>query len=113
MAFLASLITTIVIIVINAVILTFLSRKFDLGDRSYLTAFIITSILGVFSFLLNFLAPIITVIITIPLGFYLIMWKYRIDWKKALKVWGLFFILSLLAGAIVGALAGLISAPFF
>ena len=109
MAFLSSIITTIILVLLNAVVLTLLSRKFGLGDRSYLTAFVITSVHGIFLFLLNLLSPLISLIVTLPLGFYLIMWKYALSPSQALKVWALWFVFSMVAGVIAGAVAGFIS----
>ena len=116
MAFLTSLISTVVFIFVNALLLMLATKLFKLKDTSYKSALWVTAILGVVSFIVGLIIPplgaisfvLIWVVIGILLAIYLIKTKYKLDWGKSALVWLVFFIFEIIAVLIVGFILGLI-----
>lgn len=94
-------------IVLGAVFLWLSAAKiFKLSDKSFVTPLTIAAITGVVGFVLG-LIPFVNMIgwlVTIILAIWLIKTKYRVDWGRAVLVWLVYFVLSLIAMFIVGLL---------
>lgn len=119
MAFLYSLFTLILTALIGSYILFKLAPKFKLDDKTYLTALKVSAIFYLFVAALSFLfgngytviqliIGLLIIAFIITLGIYLFMSKYRLGWKTALKLWSIWFGLTLLAGIILGLMIGLV-----
>ncbi|MFH1052801.1 MAG: hypothetical protein V1740_00115 [Candidatus Woesearchaeota archaeon] len=113
-----SLIMTVVTIFIGALLLMLSAKIFKLKDQSYMTALYITTILGIVGFLIGLLsllgssfiliAGVIGFIVGIILGIYLIKIKYDLDWGKAVLVWLVYFVLSLIVGFVIAFILGIL-----
>jgi len=116
------IITTIVFILINALLLMVATKIFKVKDTSYKTALGITAILGVINFVIGLLVGLIPsiagiistllvwVVVGILLAMYLIKIKYGLDWGKAALVWLVYFVLAIVAYMILAIILGLIFA---
>lgn len=107
------LITTAVMIPLNALLLMLSTKIFKLADSSYKTAIKIALIVGVIGLVLNFVGTAIGtfgfaitilnwVAISILLAAYLVKTNYNIEWGKAWLVWLVWFAFSIVLGIVVG-----------
>lgn len=101
-----SIVMAVIGILLGAVFLWLSAAKiFKLSDKSFMTPLTIAAIVGVVGFVLGFIPVVrgvISWIVTIILGVWLIKSKYRVDWGKAILVWLVYFILSLVAAFLIG-----------
>ena len=106
------IITTIVMVIVSALLLMLSAKIFKLKDQSYMTALKVVLILYVINFVFSLIGilslpaalimSILSFIVLIVLGIYLIKKFYKLDWGKSALLWLVWFILSLIAGFIVG-----------
>jgi hypothetical protein len=105
------IVTTIIMIPLNALLLMISTKIFKIKDTSYMTALKVAAILGVVSIVLsvigNFLPTVgqiifwlSMIIVSIVLALWLIKSMYSLDWGKAALVWLVWFVLSLIVGFI-------------
>ena len=103
-----SLVMTIIGILLGALFLWISAKIFKLRDKSFKTPLIIAAIVGVVGFILGII-PIVNMfgwIVAIALAIWLIKTKYSVDWVKAILVWLVYFVLSIVAGMIVAFVIG-------
>ncbi len=110
----SQLIISVVMIFLGALLLMLSAKIFKLKDQSYKTALKIVAILYVIGFVLSLIGmaslslmtvmTILNFLVMILLGIYLIKMFYKLDWGKAALTWLVWFIMSLIAGFIVGAI---------
>jgi len=114
-----SLITTIIMIPLNGLLLM-LSAKIFGEDDSFATAIKVALILGIVSFVLNTIGSFISglasiiswitiIVVSIGVAIWLIKTTYMLEWGKALLVWLVWFIFSLVAGFIIAMIVGAIA----
>ena len=119
MALIISIVTTIIMIPLNALLLMISTKIFKIKDTSYMTALKVAVILGVVSIVLsiigNFLPTIGQIIfwlsmavVSIILALWLIKSMYSLDWGKTALVWLVWFVLSLIVGFILALIIGVI-----
>jgi len=100
------IVMAVVGIVVGALLLWLTAKIFKLSDKSFKTPLTIAAIAGVVGFVLG-LIPFINMIgwlAVIVLSIWLIKTKYRVDWGRAVLVWLVYFVLSLVAMFIIGML---------
>lgn len=105
-------ITTVIMVIIGALLLMLSAKIFKLKDQSFKTAIKVVLILYVITFVLGLIGilslrtalimSVLNFVVLIALGIYLIKKFYLIDWGKSVLVWLVWFILSLIVGFIVG-----------
>jgi hypothetical protein len=120
MGVVASLISIVIFIFVNALLLMAATKIFKLKDSSYKTALWVTAILGGVSFLIGLLIGLLPtlagiigtlltwVVVGVLLAMYLIKVKYELEWNKAALTWLVYFVFALVAKLIVGAILGII-----
>lgn len=111
-------IVTVVMAILSALLLMVSAKIFKLKDQSFKTAIKVTLILYVINFVLSLIGifslktavvmSVLSFIVLIVLGMYLIKKYHALDWGKAALVWLVWFILSLIVGFIIAAILGLI-----
>ncbi|MBI2130112.1 hypothetical protein HYU07_07855 [Candidatus Woesearchaeota archaeon] len=114
-----SVISTIIMVPISALLLMLSTKIFKLKDTSYGTAFMVAlivgivglifSIIGSVSIALAMIMAIVSFIVSIILGLWLINAKYKIDWSKTALVWLIWFVLSIIAAFIIGLIVAAIA----
>ena len=114
------IITFVVMTFLGALLLMLSAKIFKLKDQSFKTAIKITLILyviglvlgliGIFSLSLAVIMSILSFIVVIALGIYLIKTMYKLELGKAALVWLVWFIMSLIVGFIVGLIMAVIFA---
>ncbi len=108
-----SLIITLIIIPLNALLLMLTTKMFKIADSSYKTAIKLTAILGVLGFLIGVLSTFVKslsfyitiaqwILISILLAVWLIKSFYNLDWGKTLLVWLVWFILYIILAFLIG-----------
>ena len=119
-----SLIGLAITIPLSALVLMISTKIFKLQDTSYVTAIKITAIIGVLGFVLDALIANVFMTMAGPLGLLefvllnivlaviLIQKFYKIDLKKTLLVWLVWFLLGLVVLIVVGFIIGIIMALF-
>jgi len=108
----AQIISFVVMTILGSLILMLSAKIFKLKDQSFMTALKIVLILYVITLVLGLIGlaalnialimSILSFIVVIALGIYLIKKFYKLDWGKAVLVWLVWFILSLIVGFIIG-----------
>jgi hypothetical protein len=90
------LVSAVIGIFIGAVFLWVTAAKiFKLKDKSFKTPLIISAIAGVVSFVLKLLPlGIISSLVVILLGVWLVKTRYHVDWVKSILVWLVNFVLA-------------------
>ncbi len=97
------------------------AKIFRLKDKSFKTPLVISLIVSVVSYVLGLIAVInkwITLIVVIVLAVWLVKSRYNVGWGKAILVWLVYYVLLVIAMAIIGMIfigsalagAGLLSA---
>ncbi|MBI4150962.1 hypothetical protein HY492_02440 [Candidatus Woesearchaeota archaeon] len=110
--FVGGLIFAVIGILISSVLLWITAKLFKLKG-GFSVAFMIALIVGVVSFLAQwilglipfigaFLGPLVSLVLAIWLGITQIKGKYKVDTGKAVLVWLVWFIMSVVLGMIVG-----------
>ena len=119
-----SLIGLAITIPLSALVLMISTKIFKLQDTSYVTAIKITAIIGVLGFVLDAIIANLFMTMAGPLGLLefvllnivlavvLIQKFYKIDLKKTLLVWLVWFLLGLVVLIVVGFIIGIIMALF-
>ena len=119
-----SLIGVIVTVPLSALVLMLTAKMFKLEDTTFKTAIKLTLIIGVIAFLIDSLAATVLaaaagtvglfqfLLVNIVLAAVLISKLYKLDIKKTLLVWLVWFLLSLLVAIVVGIIIGIIIALF-
>ncbi|MBW2993561.1 hypothetical protein KY317_03240 [Candidatus Woesearchaeota archaeon] len=112
------IITTVIMIIVGALLLMVSAKIFKLKDQSFKTALKVVLIIYVINFVLGLIGiislgtalimSVLSFLVLIILGIYLIKKYYNLDLGKAVLVWIVWFILSLIAGFIIGIILGLI-----
>ena len=115
-----SVVSTAILIFVNALLLMASTKIFKVEDSSYKSALWVTAILGLAGFiigivigLLPVLAGVIGTILTwvvvgVLLAVYLIKIKYNLDFGKAALVWLVYFVFALIAYFIIAMVLGII-----
>ena len=119
------IVITIIMIPLNALLLMLTTKMFKLAEQGYKKAFLITLATGfiglVFSIYIGEVANIRLpmavsswVLVGILLSAGLIKKNYELDWDKALLVWLVYFLLSLVvAGILIFFLSVSLTSQFF
>lgn len=110
---------TLVMVPLNGLILMLSAKIFKIADQSYKTAVKIALMLGIAGLVFNVISAlklmslsslVITVlswlIVSILLAVWLIKTNYSLDWGKALLLWLVWFVLSIVAGFIIALIIG-------
>lgn len=111
-------VSLVIMVPLSALLLMFSTKIFKLSDQSYKTAIITTLIIYVISFVLSLIGmfaatlilSVISIIVMVVLGLWLIKTRYKLEWGKAALVWLVWFIFTLIASSIVGFIVGMIFA---
>ncbi len=114
-----SLVMAAVMIPVNGLLLMLSTKIFKLADQSYSTAVKLCFITGVAGFALAALSAFVParawiisiaswVIISILLAVWLVKTNYNLDWGKALLVWLVWFVLSIVAAFIIALIVGVV-----
>ena len=114
-----SIITTIIMVIVGILLLILSAKIFKLKNQSFKTALkivliiyvinIVFGLIGLFSFGFAILMLILSFLILVILGIYLVKKYYNLDWGKSILVWLVWFILLLIAGFIMRVIVTLIS----
>ena len=115
----SQLVIDIVMIFLGALLLMISTKIFKTSDSSYMSALKITAILGVISIvgsiIGNFVPTIAAIISYLVLGLgnivlavWLIKRNYSLEWGKAILVWLVWFVLSIIAAIIIGMIVAVI-----
>ena len=106
------IISTVIMIIVSGLLLMLSAKIFKLKDQSLMTAFkivliiyvinFVLSLIGVYSLPTALIMSVLSFIVLVVLGIYLIKKYHNLDWGKSVLVWLVWFILSLIAGFIVG-----------
>lgn len=98
------LLMAIVGIVLGAVFLWVSAKLFKLRDQSFMTPLTISAIAGAVGFVLGMIpfVNMVSWVLVIILALWLIKTRYNIAWGKAILVWLVYFVLSLVAMGIIG-----------
>jgi hypothetical protein len=120
MLVLSQVITLIVMVFLSALLLVISVKIFKLKDQSYMTALKIALIIYVINFVLGLIGlaalsvaivmGVLSFLVLILLGMYLIKKYYKLDWGKAALTWLVWFILTLIVGFIIALIIGIIFA---
>lgn len=105
----AGLVMAVVGILLGALFLWISAAKiFKMKDKSFKTPLTIAAIVGVVSYVLGFvpLLNMLGAVVAIVLAVWLIKTRYNVDWVKAILVWLVYFVLSIVAGMIIAFLIG-------
>ena len=112
MLVLTQVITTLIMVFLSGLLLMWSARIFKLKDKTYMTALKISIIVYAINFVLSLIGTvalslsvamtILSLLVLIIGGMYLIKTFYKIDWGKAVLPWLVWFILYVIAGIIVG-----------
>jgi hypothetical protein len=107
MAFeLIGIIMAIVGLLVGAFFLWLSAAKiFRMKDKSFKTPLVISLIVSVVGYILGMITAInswITLIVVIVLAVYLVKSNYRVDWGKAILIWIVYYVLMIVAMAIIG-----------
>ncbi|MEM4242850.1 MAG: hypothetical protein QXM31_03025 [Candidatus Woesearchaeota archaeon] len=81
------------------------AKIFRLKDKTFKTPLIISVIVSVVSYVLGLIPAIskwITLIVVIVLAVWLVKSRYNVGWGKAILVWLVYYVLLLVAMAIIG-----------
>ncbi len=80
------------------------AKIFKTKDKSFKTPLIISLIVSVVSYVLGLLTlhALINLIIVIVLAVYLVKSNYKVDWGKAVLIWIVYYVLLIVAMAIIG-----------
>jgi hypothetical protein len=81
------------------------AKIFGTKDKSYKTPLVISLIVSVVSYVLGMIGAInswITLIVVIILAVYLVKSNYKVDWSKAIMIWLVYYVLMIVAMAIIG-----------
>lgn len=99
---------TAVLAIVNIVIgglLLWVAARVMKVNKGWGIPYLIALIVGVVGFVLGlipFAGGVLAFIVNIALGLWLIKTKYKLAWGKAVVVWLIWFIASLIVGAIIG-----------
>ncbi len=117
------IISFVVMTILASLILMLSAKIFKLKDQSFMTALKIVLIIYVITFVLSLIGltslsvalimAVLSFVVMVVLGIYLIKTFYKLKWGKSILVWLVWFILAWIVGAIVGAILvviGLIAA---
>ena len=112
------IVTTIVMLFLSALLLLVSAKIFKLKDQTYKTALKVTLIIFVINFILGLIGlallsvavvmAVLSFLVLILGGLYLIRKYYNLDWGKAALTWIVWFILTLIAGFIISMIMGAI-----
>ncbi len=107
MAFeLIGLVMAIVSLLVGALFLWLSAAKiFKLKDKSFKTPLIISLIVSIVGYVLGLIPAIsawITMIVVIVLAVWLVRSNYNVGWGKAILVWLVYYVLLVIAMAILG-----------
>ena len=118
---LVSLILTVVLIPLSALLLMLTTMMFKLSDKSYKTAIKITLIIGVVRFVLDLIAKLIEntavsltigvisfIGVSIVLALFLVKNNYNLEWGKAALVWLVWLVLSIILYLIIAFIVGIV-----
>ncbi len=80
------------------------AKIFKTKDKSFKTPLIISLIVSVVSYVLGLLTlhALINLIIVVVLAVYLVKSNYKVDWGKAVLIWIVYYVLLIVAMAIIG-----------
>src|SRR3989344_4233187 len=114
-----SVVMTLIMIPISALLLWLSAKVLKMDDTSYITALIVAAILGAAGFIFNVISILMPslayvlmfvsfIVVSIALALWLIKRRYDLDWKKAVLLWIVWLLLSLVVAFIVGMIVGVI-----
>lgn len=99
-----SAVLALINIAISGLLLWVAARVMKVG-KGWGVPYLIALIVGVVGFVLGLIpmaGGILAFIVSIPLGLWLIKTRYDLAWSKAIVVWLIWFVASLIVGLIVG-----------
>lgn len=118
-SFVVSLIATVIMIPLGGLLLMLSAKIFKLTDQTYKSALKVAAIVGVAGIVFNFIGSLSAtlvfimtvlsfVLVSILLALWLIKKTYSLEWGKAILVWLVWFVLSLIATFIIAAVVGVL-----
>lgn len=110
------LITTVIGILVSALILMVVARMFKLSDKSYKTALFVAGIAGIANYVLQLIGlkgTLMTSLSIVGVGIAMTLWlikyKYSLDWGKSALVWLVYFLIGIAVGWITVVVIGIIA----
>lgn len=116
MAVLMDLLFTIVMVPISAFILHAVATKYELKHVRMDTAFLVATAVEFVNLALRYMMrfdyyrEIITLIVSMGVGYWLIKYYFHDSWKVALEIWAVWFVLRVLTSLLVAVVPGIIIA---
>ncbi len=116
MTVLMDLLFTIVMVPISTFILHAVATKYELKHVGMDTAFLVATAVEFVNLALRYMIrfdyyrEIITLIVSMGIGFWLIKYYFHDSWKVALEIWCVWFVLRLLTSLLLAVIPGVILA---
>ena len=114
--------TTVIGIFLGALFLMLSTKIFKLKDTRYVSALFVTAITGIVGFILGLPGVFVTAlslamgvvsfIVGVLLGVFLIKTKYELDWGKAILVWLVYFVITMEVMFVIALIIGAILVGF-
>lgn len=120
-AVLINLILTVILILLGSLLLWAIVRYFfKLKEPAYKTALLVAAIVGASSLVLSLIGlytnqevlAIISLVVEIVLGLFLILVFYRLEMRKAVSIWLVWFILNTFISFVLSFIISFIVTPF-
>ncbi len=118
-SFVVSLIASVIMIPLGGLLLMLSAKIFKLADQSYKSALKVAAIVGVAALVFTFIGSLSAsltfamgilsfVLVSVLLALWLIKKTYSLEWGKAILVWLVWFVFSLIATFIIAAVVGVL-----